>query len=184
MFKINPTVNDIPKKFYVDFKGIKVLVMGAVRKGGGGCACPENTLLRSLLSEIILNRDEVVILDMEAGIEHLGRATAATIDKMVIIIEPTLNSLETARTIMKLAREIGITDFGIIGNKIQENVQELWMKKQISKDMILGTISYSKIIRDSDLVKQPLIDLLDKNLKTEFNVIYKTINPNSIILEI
>ena len=119
LFKINPTVNDIPDEFCINFHNIKLIVMGAVRKGGSGCACPENVLLKSLLSEIILNRKEVVIVDMEAGIEHLGRATTKSIDWMLIIVEPGTRSIDTAKTIIKLGREIGITQYGIIGNKIQ-----------------------------------------------------------------
>lgn len=180
LFKMNPTVNDIPDKFWVDFQGIKLLVMGAVRKGGSGCACPENILLKSLLSEIILNRDEVVIVDMEAGIEHLGRATARSIDKMLIIVEPSLRSIRTAQTIMKLAKEIGIQNFGIIGNKIQEEDQKPWIKKQFNQNMILGMISYSEIIRETDLSEQPLIELLDEKSKAEFNEIYQSLSSGSL----
>ena len=86
LFKLNPKVSDIPDSVSIDFQGIKLLVMGAVQTGGEGCACPENVLLKNLLSEIILNRKEAVIVDMEAGIEHLGRATVKSIDKMLICL--------------------------------------------------------------------------------------------------
>jgi len=175
LFKINPEVKDIPDRFCINFQGIKLLVMGAVQKGGGGCACPENTLLRSLLSEIILNRNEVVIVDMEAGIEHLGRATSQSINKMLIIVEPGSRSISTAKMIMKLAKEIGIKSFGIIGNKIQNEQQRSWVSRQFPPNLILGMISYHEIIRDSDLLQQPLIQLLDENLRTEFNKIYQAI---------
>lgn len=175
LFKMNPKVHDIPDEFCVDFQGIKLLVLGAVRKGGSGCACPENVLLRSLLSEIILNRDEVVIVDMEAGIEHLGRATAQSVDKMLIIVEPGSQSINTARTIMKLAKEIGVPSFGIIGNKIQHRKQELWMGEHFSQDQILGMVSYHQIIRDADLLQKPLIELLDEELKSEFGRIYRAL---------
>jgi CO dehydrogenase maturation factor len=176
LFKMNPAVHDIPDEFCVDFKGIKLLVLGGVRKGGSGCACPENVLLRSLLSEIILNRDEVVIVDMEAGIEHLGRATARSIDKMIIIVEPGSRSISTAKTIMRMAKEIAIQSFGIIGNKIQDEKQKDWISKQFSQDQILGMISYHEIIRDADLLQQPLIELLDKKLKREFEKIYQAMS--------
>ncbi len=176
LFKMNPTVHDIPDEFCVDFKGIKLLVMGAGRKGGSGCACPENVLLQSLLSEIILNRDEVVIVDMEAGIEHLGRATARSIDKMIIIVEPGSRSISTSKTIMRMAKEIDIQSFGIVGNKIQDEKQKDWIIKQFSQDQILGMISYHEIIRDADLLEQPLIELLDEKLKREFEKIYKALN--------
>jgi len=175
LFKMNPTVSDIPDKFYIHFRGIKLLVMGSVRKGGSGCACPENVLLRSLLSEVILNRNDVVIVDMEAGIEHLGRATARSIDKMLITVEPGSRSISTAKTIMKMAKEIGIQFFGIIGNKIQDEQQKVWISKQFSQDQVLGMISYHEIIRDADLQQKPLIELLDEELKEEFNNIYQAL---------
>jgi CO dehydrogenase maturation factor len=176
LFKMNPTVHDIPDEFCIDYQGIKLLVMGAIRKGGSGCACPENVLLRSLLSEIILNRDEVIIVDMEAGIEHLGRATAGSIDKMIIIVEPGSRSISTAKTIMKLAKEIAIQSLVIVGNKIQDEKQKDWISKKFSQDQILGMISYHEIIRDADLLQQPLIELLDEKLKREFEKIYQAIS--------
>lgn len=176
LFKMNPTVHDIPDEFCIDYQGIKLLVMGAIRKGGSGCACPENVLLRSLLSEIILNRDEVIIVDMEAGIEHLGRATARSIDKMIIIVEPGSRSISTAKTIMRMAQEIGIQSLVIVGNKIQDEKQKDWISKKFSQDQILGMISYHEIIRDADLLQQPLIELLDEKLKREFEKIYQAMS--------
>ena len=175
LFKMNPRVGDIPDTFCIDHKGIKLLVLGAIQKGGSGCACPENVLLRSLLSEIILNRDEVVIVDMEAGIEHLGRATSGAIDKMIIVIEPGSRSISTAKTILRLAREIGIESFGIIGNKVQEKTQENWIRKQFSQDLLLGMVSYREIIREADQSQRPLIELLDENLNREFGIIYQSL---------
>ncbi|GAI08798.1 unnamed protein product, partial [marine sediment metagenome] len=162
--------------FCIDYQGIKLLVMGAIRKGGSGCACPENVLLRSLLSEIILNRDEVIIVDMEAGIEHLGRATAKSIDKMIIIVEPGSRSISTAKTIMRMAKEIAIQSLVIVGNKIQDEKQKDWISKKFSQDQILGMISYHEIIRNADLLQQPLIKLLDEKLKREFEKIYQAIS--------
>lgn len=178
LFKLNPTVNDLPDKFCIDFRGIKLLVMGFVRKGGEGCACPENVLLKSLLSEIILHRNEVVIVDMEAGIEHLGRASAQAIDRMLIIVEPGLRSVQTANMIMKLAREIGIHHFGIIGNKTQNEQQEEWIRDQFPDDLIIGMISYHQNIQNADLLQKPLIDLLDDELKMEFDRIYQACKPD------
>ena len=178
MFKLNPTVNDIADKYGIDFKGIKLLVMGGIQRGGNGCACPENVLLRSLLSEIILNRDEVVIVDMEAGIEHLGRATAHSIDKMLIVVEPGSRSISTAKSIMTLGKEIGIESFGIVGNKIQDNKQKNWIQSQFPPDQILGMIPYDEIVQNADLNEQPLIQLLNERLRTEFNKIYEACKPS------
>lgn len=175
LFKLNPDVKDIPDRFSINFRGIKLLVMGAVRKGGEGCACPENVLLKSLLSEIVLNKDEVVIIDMEAGIEHLGRATAGKVDRMLIIVEPGSQSIETSRKIMKYGKEIGIKKFGIVGNKILDKNEEAFIKSQFDEKDLLGIISYNNIIKEADIKQKPLIDLLDENLKKEFLTIYESL---------
>jgi len=175
LFKLNPRVSDIPDAFCLEYKGIKLLVMGAIQKGGSGCACPENVLLRSLLSEIILNRDEVVIVDMEAGIEHLGRATSRSIDRMLIVVEPGSRSISSAKTILRLARDIGIESFGIIGNKVQDKTQENWIRNQFPQDLMLGIVPYRDIIRESDQSQRPLIELLDENLSREFGVLYQSL---------
>jgi CO dehydrogenase maturation factor len=175
LFKMNPRVSDIPDAFCLEHKGIKLLVMGAVQKGGAGCACPENVLLRSLLSEIILNRDEVVIVDMEAGIEHLGRATAGAIDKMLIVVEPGSRSIATAQMIMKLGEDIGLRNFGIIGNKIRTERQKKWIKKQCEPLPVLGLIPYSDAIQDSDLNRKSLIETIDTGARSEFDKIYSAL---------
>ncbi|MFQ5722399.1 MAG: AAA family ATPase [Candidatus Aminicenantales bacterium] len=180
LFKINPVVDDIPDAFCLNFQGIKLLVLGAVRKGGSGCACPENVLLRSLLSEIILHRHEVVLVDMEPGIEHLGRGTAQAIDKMLIIVEPGWRSVSTARSIMKLAKEIGVYSFGIIGNKVHGESQEKWLRRQFSPDLWLGAISYHDLIQQADLKQKPLIKLMNDDLRKEFDLIYKALRGSSL----
>ena len=175
LFKMNPRVSDIPDAFCLEHKGIKLIVMGAVQKGGAGCACPENVLLRSLLSEIILNRDEVVIVDMEAGIEHLGRATAGAINKMLIVVEPGSRSIATAQMIMRLSEDIGLRDFGIIGNKIRTDWQKKWIKKQCEPLPVLGLIPYSDAIQDSDLNRKSLIETIDTGARSEFDKIYSAL---------
>jgi len=172
LFKINPRVEDIPEEYSYPFRGIRLLVMGAVRKGGDGCACPENVLLKSLLSEIILHRDEAVIVDMEAGIEHLGRATASTIQRMIIVVEPGSRSIDTALTVMKLSRDIGLEEFGIIGNKVQNEDQERWIRSHFPAPLILGMIPYSELIRDADRNEQALVDILDDRLRKEFAAVF------------
>jgi CO dehydrogenase maturation factor len=175
LFKINPKVDDIPDTFSYEINGIKLIVLGSVKKGGSGCACPENILLRSLLSEIILNRNEVVIVDMEAGIEHLGRSTTKSIDKMIIVVEPGQRSIETARNIISLGNDIGLTNYGIIGNKIRTEEQEKWIRSQFEPDLILGMLSYNDCIQSCDLLGKPLIENMNDNLKKEFEVIFKKI---------
>ncbi len=175
LFKLNPTVKDIPGNYCVSIREIKVLVLGSVERGGDGCACPENVLLQSLLSEIMLNRQEVIIVDMEAGIEHLGRATARSIDIMLIVVEHGQRSIRTAKTILKLGGQIGIQTFGIIANKIQSKEQVLWIQKQFAGDKYLGSLSYSPLIGQSDRDGLPLFDSLDSDLEQEFKAIYSTL---------
>jgi CO dehydrogenase maturation factor len=175
LFKLNPTVSDIPDDFSLDYQGIKLLVMGAVRKGGEGCACPENVLLKNLLSEIILERKEVVIVDMEAGIEHLGRATAGSIERLLIVVEPGARSIETAKKIMKLGKEIGLQDFGIIGNKILDKHQREWIKKRFDQNLIFGMIPFDQNILEADLQQKSPIDSLHEDSKAEFMKIYNGI---------
>jgi len=175
LFKLNPRVSDIPDEFSIDFQGIKLLVMGAVQTGGEGCACPENVLLKSLLSEIILLRKEVVIVDMEAGIEHLGRATGKSIDKMLICIEPGSRSIETAKAIMKLGKDIGLKHFAIIGNKIRNKNQEDWIKNQFEEEILFGFIPYSETIQEADIQQKPLFDMMDKGLSASFRQIYQNL---------
>ena len=175
LFKMNPTVEDIPDKYCIDFRGIKLLVMGAVRKGGGGCACPESVLLKSLLNDIVLRRDDAVIVDMEAGVEHLGRATSQSIDRMVIVVEPGLRSIKTAERIIAMGKELGIRHFGLVGNKIQTMEQGEWIVKQLPDQQIHGMISYHDSIRDADLFHKPLIDSMNGKIREEFAAVYNSI---------
>ena len=106
--KMNPRVDDIPAQIGVDVDGIRVLVMGTIDRGRRGCACPENVLLREVLSHLILRHDEHVVVDMEAGIEHLGRGTAEGVDQMIVVVEPGWASIETARRVAGLAADLGL----------------------------------------------------------------------------
>ena len=121
LFKLNPKVDDIPEKYAQKLDGIRLMVMGKVKRGGSGCYCAENTLLQALMAHLLVARNEVVILDMAAGIEHLGRATARAVDKLIIVVEPGRKSLETAFRIKKLAQDIGVTDIAVVGNKIRND---------------------------------------------------------------
>ncbi len=150
IFKLNPEVDDIADTYAYEHKGISLLILGAVQSGGSGCACPENTLLRSLISSIILKKNEYVILDMEAGVEHLGRATATGIDIMIIVVEPGYRSIESAKRIASMAKDIGIQSLGIIINKVHSKDDIAYIKNNIPDYKILGTIEYSSHLLKSD----------------------------------
>jgi CO dehydrogenase maturation factor len=126
-FKLNPKVDDLPDAVSVAFENIKLMRLGGIKKGGSGCICPESALLRALVMHIVLARDEVVVMDMEAGIEHLGRATAKAVDKLIVVVEPGRRSVDTAEHIRKLAEEIGLNHIAVVGNKVRGPKDETFL---------------------------------------------------------
>ncbi len=155
--KLNPEVSDLPERFTVDVGGVKVLTMGAVRRGGGGCACPENVLLKALLSHLVLRRDEYIIADMEAGIEHLGRATVDAVDALIVVVEPSHHSVGTALRVRGLAREIGLKRVLVVGNKIRNGQERDFLQRQLQGFPILGWISYNETFLEADRGNQAQI---------------------------
>jgi CO dehydrogenase maturation factor len=150
-FKLNPKVDDLPDALSAKLDNIKLMRLGGVKKGGGGCICPESTLLRALMLHIVLARDEVVVMDMEAGIEHLGRATASAVDKLIVIVEPGRRSMDTAGHIKKLASEIGLKNIVLVGNKIRGQKDEEFLKKHLSDFEFLGFIRQDEALIEADL---------------------------------
>jgi len=125
--KLNPTVDDIPDRYGIERDGIRLLVLGGIRRGGGGCACPANAFLRALLRHLILRRGEVVLVDMEAGIEHLGRGTAEGVHALLVVVEPDHRSLDTAARILRLAGELGLRRILAVGNKVRGPEDETYI---------------------------------------------------------
>jgi CO dehydrogenase maturation factor len=140
-FKLNPRVDDIPDRFAVSPPGndsIRILTMGTVKTGGAGCLCPENALLRTLVTHLLLRRDEVLIMDMEAGVEHLGRGTAGTVDAFIAVVEPGRRSIQTAHSIRTLAQDLGIGQVYAIGNKVASADDEAFIAEQLPGFQVLG----------------------------------------------
>ena len=154
-FKMNPKVDDIPEKYSRELDGIKIIVMGGVKKGGSGCICPESVLLRTLVTHMVLLRDEVVVMDMEAGIEHLGRATAKGVDKLIVVVEPGRRSLETAKHVKKLAEDLGLHKVAVVANKIRGPGDEAFLKRNLPDLPILGFIPFNEKIIEADLGGRP-----------------------------
>jgi len=148
-FKLNPKVDDIPDKYSKLHDDIRLIEMGTVKKGGAGCVCPESTFLKALLSHVFLNRDEVVLVDMEAGIEHLGRGTAQTVDRFIIIVEPNRTSLDTAVRIKELAGNLGVKAISVIANKIRNTEDKDFVQKNIKDLKIEGFIGLDQGLLDS-----------------------------------
>ena len=150
-FKLNPKVDDLPEALSVNFENIKLMRLGGVQKGGSGCICPESTLLRALVMHIVLARDEVVVMDMEAGIEHLGRATAKAVDKLIVVVEPGRRSIDTAGHIRKLAAEIGLNAIAVVGNKIRGPKDREFLETHLPDFEFLGFLPYDDTLIEADL---------------------------------
>jgi CO dehydrogenase maturation factor len=157
-FKLNPKVDDLLDKYAQKHDGIRLMVMGRIKKGGSGCYCPENALLQALTSHLLLERNEVVILDMEAGVEHLGRATAKAVDKLIIVVEPSRTSVETAYRIDKLAKEIGLHNIAIVANKVRSQSEKEFLTSSLQDFKFLGFIPYDQAIVEADVNNRPVLD--------------------------
>lgn len=168
MFKLNPEVSDIADRFAYQHNGVSLLVLGAVEGGGAGCACPENTLLRALVQDIVLNRDEVLLLDMEAGIEHLGRATARGVDCLVVVVEPGLRSVDSVRRIARMAGEIGIRDIRLVMNRVRSVDDERYIANELPEYSIIGAIPYSEKLIAADRDGVSVLDAIDNDLLRRF----------------
>jgi CO dehydrogenase maturation factor len=157
-FKINPRVDDIPEKYSVKHDGIRLLVMGRPKAGGAGCYCPENTILSALMAHLLLARDEMLVMDMAAGIEHLGRGTARSVDKLIIVVEPGRASIETAQRVSGLARDLGIPSIAVVGNKVHNQAERDFIASSLPNMELLGFIPYDTAIISAELQNSPRLD--------------------------
>ena len=149
-FKLNPYVADIPDTFSKEVNGVKLLVMGTVDVGGSGCVCPEHVMLKSILSALTYRKNDVVIMDMEAGLEHLGRGTAANMDQFLVVIEPGARSVQTYHNVKRLASDLGVTRVRVVANKIRDAADEEFIRQSIPAGDLLGFIHYNPQIMDAD----------------------------------
>ncbi len=149
-FKLNPRVDDIPERFSQTRRGVRLLEMGAVDLGGGGCICPESAMLKALTTHLLFRQDDVLILDMYAGVEHLGRATAASVDMMLVVVEPTRRSLGTAAQIKKLAGDIGIDKLYLVGNKVRGDEEQAFLEANTPGLPLLGTLPVEMGVLEAD----------------------------------
>lgn len=165
-FQLNPRVDDIPERFSLQKDGVKLIVLGNIPRGGGGCFCAENALLRSLLSHVMIERDDYVIVDLEAGLEHMGRGTTEHIDALVVVVEPGRRSFQTARQVRKLADDIGIKKVYVVGNKIAGKEDEALVRDNLNDLPFLGFLSYSEKVIEADKLGVSPFDL-DKGIREE-----------------
>lgn len=176
IFKLNPEVSDIADNYAVIYKGVALLVLGAIEKGGSGCACPENTLIRALVNDLILHKDEALIMDMEAGIEHLGRATARGVNAMIVVLEPGQRSVDSALRVISMAKDIGLDNIQFVANKITGPDDEKFINNAFPGHDLLGIIPYSEEIRKADRSGQSVLDNLGKDTLSRFENILDRLN--------
>ena len=174
-FKVNPKVNDLPEKYCLEHNGIKLMVMGRLKRGGTGCYCPENALLEALVTHLLLERNEVVIMDMEAGVEHLGRGTAKAVDKLIIVVEPSRRSIETAYRIRELAKDIGLQNIGAVGNKIRSEKDKVSLVSNMPGFEFLGFVPYDQAIVEADLAGSPLVNSSPKVMSEVTDIVARII---------
>src|SRR4030043_713564 len=157
-FTINPRVDDIPERFSVLHRGVRLLEMGSVELGGSGCICPEAAMLKTLFTHLLFRKDDVLILDMYAGVEHLGRATVDFVDAMLIVAEPTRRSLGTAGQIKQLANDIGLSRCWLVGNKVRNKDEEDFLKKETPGIPVLGIMPADLGVQEADRLGIPVYD--------------------------
>ncbi len=149
-FKLNPYVADIPEKYARDINGVKLLVMGTVDVGGSGCVCPEHVMIKSVLANLTYRKNDVVIMDMEAGLEHLGRGTAMNMDQFIVVIEPGARSVQTYRNVKRLAADLGVKQVRVVANKVRDERDEAFIRDAIPAEDLLGILHYDSDVIDAD----------------------------------
>ena len=164
-YKLNPKVDDLPEKFMQQQGNVKLMVVGAIQQGGSGCACADNAVLKSLLNMLLLSKDEDIVLDMEAGVEHLGRGTIATVDHLLVVVQPYKGSLETAKKIKKLAEDLGLTHLEFVANNVTNQEDLDFIIKELGKEPIV-VFHASNEVKKAERSSQPLPSACPECLKT------------------
>ena len=157
-FTLNPRVDDIPERFSVVYRGVRLLEMGSVDLGGSGCICPESAMLKTLFTHLLFRKDDILILDMYAGVEHLGRATVDFVDAMLIVVEPTRRSLGTATQIKELANHIGLTRLWLVGNKVRNEDEAAFLAAETPGIPLLGSMPADLAVQEADRLGIPVYD--------------------------
>ncbi|MEW6402402.1 MAG: carbon monoxide dehydrogenase accessory protein CooC [Chloroflexota bacterium] len=174
-FSLNPRVDDIPERFSVVHRGVRLLEMGSVEIGGSGCICPEAAMLKTLFTHLMFRKDEVLLLDMYAGVEHLGRATVDFVDAMLIVVEPTRRSLGTASQIKKLANDIGLTRLYLVGNKVRNDEEAKFLEAETPGLQVLGFLPADLKVQEADRLGIPVYDHVP-GLKAAGDLILKNLS--------
>lgn len=155
VFRLNPKVDDIPEQFGKRLDGIVLLVIGKHKEASSGCYCPENVFLKRLLKHLVVERDEVLVVDMEAGIEHLTRGTAEAVDAFIVVVEPGQRSIQTAKVVKEMAQQMGIKRTFVVANKVHSEEDINYIKDSLSTMEILGKIGFNPKIVEADMKGLP-----------------------------
>lgn len=157
-FTLNPRVDDIPERFSVLHRGVRLLEMGSVDLGGSGCICPESAMLKTLFTHLLFRKDDILLLDMYAGVEHLGRATVDFVDAMLVVVEPTRRSLGTAAQIKKLANDIGLLRLYLVGNKVRNEEEAGFLEAETPDVPMIGYLPADLKVQEADRLGIPVYD--------------------------
>ncbi len=176
-FTLNPRVDDLPERFSVTHKGVRLLEMGSVDLGGSGCICPESAMLKTLFSHLLFRDDEVLIIDMYAGVEHLGRATVDFVDAMIVVVEPTQRSLATAAQIKTLSKDIGLERLWLVGNKVRTEEELKFLEQESPGLPLLGTLPMDLGVLDADRLGKPVYDHVPSLKEAAQNIAQKLLEP-------
>lgn len=153
-YSLNPNVDDVLDQYSIDIDKIKFLKMGAVKQGGSSCYCRENSFLNSLMNSLLLNKEDVVVLDMGAGIEHLTRGTSKGVDVILVVTEPTKVSVQTANVVSRLASELGIEQVKFVGNKIRNKEELEFLQTNLEGGELIGHIAFNHEVMDLAMGKK------------------------------
>jgi len=170
MFKLNPKVDDIPDEMGVTHQGVRLLLLGCIPQGGGGCFCPENVLLKNLVRYVLVQREEALIIDMEAGLEHLGRGSTGYVDALIIVVEPGQRAINTAKQIKKLGEDLHIKKIMIVGNKVTSEEDRTIIEESLSDFPVLGHMSFNPKVVQADREGKSPYDM-DEKIKGEVETI-------------
>jgi CO dehydrogenase maturation factor len=160
-FTINPRVDDIPERFSVLHRGVRLLEMGSVELGGSGCICPEAAMLKTLFTHLLFRKDDILLLDMYAGVEHLGRATVDFVDAMLVVVEPTRRSLGTAMQIKRLANDIGLKRLYLVGNKVRNEEEAKFLEAESPDIPLIGCLPVDLKVQEADRLGVPVYDYVE-----------------------
>jgi len=176
-FTLNPRVDDIPERFSVIHRGVRLLEMGSVDLGGSGCICPESAMLKTLFTHLMFREDDVLIIDMYAGVEHLGRATVDFVDAMIVVVEPTQRSLGTAAQIKDLSKDIGLNRLWLVGNKVRTEEEKDFLVKNSPGLPLLGTLPMDLGVLDADRLGKPVYDHVPALFKASEEIAQTLLEP-------